>query len=54
LIVKNTATDSISLVMNGNTTYICPESEINITIAAGSYGELDLLNLDGEIFVRGV
>ena len=54
LIVKNTATDSISLVMNGNTTYICPEGEVNITIAAGSYGELDLLNLDGEIFVRGV
>ena len=54
LIVKNTATDSISLVMNGNTTYICPEGEVNITIAAGSYGELDLLNLDEEIFVRGV
>lgn len=54
LIIKNTATDSISLVMNGDTTYICPEGEVNITIAAGSYGELDLLNLDGEIFVRGI
>lgn len=54
LIVKNTATNNISLVMNGDTTYICPEGEVNITIAAGSYGELDLLNLDGEIFVRGI
>lgn len=54
LIIKNTATDNISLVMNGDTTYICPEGEVNITIAAGSYGELDLLNLDGEIFVRGI
>lgn len=54
LIVKNIATGNISLIMNGNTTYICPEGNVNITIAAGSYGELDLLNLDGEIFVRGI
>ena len=50
-----TAASEYTVIIQHTSTYICPEAEdLDLTVPAGGYVEIDLLYANSKIYVRGV